>query len=529
MWHQWAFSVTSNMKFIQGQNRAQTHLFPISLDDSIDQDNEVRIIDLFVDSLDLGNFGFKLDFEENGRPAYQPSDLLKLYIYCYMNKVRSSRDIEKECKRNIEVMWLLKGLQPDHNTISNFRQNNPKAIKKVFRATVNLARNFELIGGRLLAGDSTKLRAQNSKKNNFNQKKIDRHLAYIDNKLSEYEKALTDSDGDNKRIIKQEIQKQIERKDQYLKLENQLKETGQVQVSLSDPESRQMITRNNITEVAYNVQTTVDEENNIPIDYKVTNTNDSKSMGNMLQRAKSILRTNDFTALYDKGYHTGSEFKIADDLGIDVMVAIPTVAAQAPNPEYNVDKFTYNQKGDFYVCPQGNKLNSPGTWHKTRTYKFKRYTTKDCLDCPVKDQCSKAKYGKAIQRSEYQQYINKNKERIEQNKDYYRRRQAIVEHPYGTIKRQWGFSYILTKKYKKQASADVGLMFVAYNIRRIMNILGKDELKKYLEVLVFVFLGIYDQLRFKLSRFKASNIFHKIKLDFFELPLNRLAFGQNVL
>ena len=158
------------------------------------------------------------------------------------------------------------------------------------------------------------------------------------------------------------------------------------------------------------------------------------------------------------------------------MVAIPAVAVQAPNPEYNVDKFEYNQNGDYYLCPQGQKLTTPGTWHNAKTYQFKRYTTKACRQCPVKVQCTKAKYGKGIQRSEYQAYINQNKNRSKKNKDYYRRRQAIVEHPYGTIKRQWGFSYILTKKYKERAKVDVGLMFIAYNLRRLITILGKKSL-----------------------------------------------------
>ena len=155
------------MKFIQGQDRTQIHIFPLSLDATIDADNEVRTIDLFVNSLQLKGFGFRVDFPENGRPAYHPSDILKLYIYGYMNKIRSSRDLEKECKRNIEVMWLLNSLQPDHNTISNFRRDNPDAIKKVFRATVQMAKHFKLIGGRLLAGDSSKFRAQNSKKPSY--------------------------------------------------------------------------------------------------------------------------------------------------------------------------------------------------------------------------------------------------------------------------------------------------------------------------------------------------------------------------
>lgn len=329
------------MKFIQGHNRNQITLFPVSLDQSIDPDNEVRLIDLFVDSLSLKDYGFRTDFPENGPPAYHPSDLLKLFIYGYLNKVRSSRDLEKECKRNIEVMWLMKGLRPDHNTIANFRRDNSKAIKKVFRATVEIARHFDLIGGKLIAGDSTKLRARNSKKNNFNQTKIDRHIAYIDNKLDEYTRALAENDRDNKDLIRDEIKKLQERKENYREIEKQIKESGEKQVSTSDPESRQIMLRNNITEVAYNVQTTVDAKHNIPIDYKVTNENDSKAMGNMVQRAKSILRTNEFTVLYDNGFHTGTELKTAQELGVETIVAIPGVpsTSQAPKPDVQLRVF----------------------------------------------------------------------------------------------------------------------------------------------------------------------------------------------
>lgn len=473
--------VLSGMKYIQGQNREQITLFPVSLDDAVDAENEVRLIDLFVDSLKLQEFGFRVDHMENGRPAYHPADLLKLYIYGYLNKMRSSRDLENECRRNIEVMWLLKCLKPDHNTISNFRRDNPKAIKKVFRETVKIAKYFNLIGGTLIAGDSTKLRAQNSKKNNFNQKKIDRHLEYIENKLAEYEKALAESDGDDKEQIKKEIKKQELRKEVYKKIEQELKESGQPQVSTSDPDSRQMITRNNITEVAYSVQTSVDARHNLPFDYMVTNTNDAKAMGNMLQRAENVLESNGFTALYDKGYHTGSEFQKAEDLGIDVMVAIPSVAANAPNPEYNVEKFIFNKSTDCYTCPQGEILTTNQRWHQAETYRFKRYTTTACKTCPAKPECSKAICGKAIQRSEYQELVDNNKKRITQNKELYRKRQQIVEHPYGTIKRQWGFSYILTKKGIKRASADVGLIMTAYNFRRIVNIIGIKRLNEYLK------------------------------------------------
>lgn len=475
--------VTSGMKFIQGHNREQTYLFPVSLNDAVDAENEVRLIDVFVDSLKLEKFGFKSDFLENGRPAYHPADLLKLFIYGYLNQVRSSRKLEKECKRNIEVMWLLKNLCPDHNTISNFRRDNPKAIKKVFRETVKIAKYFNLIGGTLIAGDSTKLRAQNSKKNNFNQKKIDRHLAYIENKLAEYEKALAEGD-DDKEEIKKEIDKQNQRKDGYKKLEKQLKESGQAQISISDPDSRQMIIRNNITEVAYNAQTTVDAKHKLLIDYKLTNNNDSKAMGNMLRRAKSILGTNHFTALYDKGYHTGSEFEIAKSIGIKTMVAIPTVAANSPNKAYNVENFEFNEQQDCYTCPEGHKLTTNGRLHQAKTYMFKRYTTRACKSCAAKPECSKAICGKAIQRSQYQSLVDENKIRINNNKKLYRKRQQIVEHPYGTIKRQWGFSYIATKQTIRRANADIGFMMVAYNLRRIVNIIGSNELKQYLESIV---------------------------------------------
>ena len=516
------------MKYIQRQNRSQTYLFPVSLNDAVRADNEVRLIDVFVDSLSLEDYGFQIDHGENGRPAYHPGDLLKLFIYGYMNRLRSSRILEKECKRNIEVMWLLGNLHPDHNTISNFRRDNPKAIKKVFRETVKIADYFNLIGGTLIAGDSTKLRAQNSKKNNFNQKKIDRHLEYIENKLQEYYEALAQSDGDDNEEIKGEIEKQKQRAEGYREIESKLKESGENQVSTSDPDSRQLMTRNNITEVGYNLQTSVDADHNLPIDYKVTNTNDVKAMGNMLQRAKSILSTTEFTALYDKGYHTGSEFKIAHDLQINTLVAIPGQTFQAPDPAYNVENFTYFPEEDYYLCLEGQQLTTNGTWYKGKANYFKRYTTKACKSCRVKHLCSTAKKGKGIHRSEYHEYIQQNKARVEQNKALYKRRQSIVEHPYGTIKRQWGFSYILTKKYKQRAEADVGLMFVAYNLRRMINILGKDVFKKYLRILVAYLLLIIAQLRAILSRFKKSNGAGISNLLFFEHPANQLIFTRKL-
>ncbi|WP_346860156.1 IS1182 family transposase [uncultured Draconibacterium sp.] len=496
------------MKYLQGQNREQCYLFPVSLDDAVDADNEVRLIDVFVDRLKLEEFGFRADHVENGRPAYHPSDLLKLYIYGYLNQLRSSRKLEKECKRNIEVMWLLRSLKPDHNTIANFRRDNPRAIKKVFRETVKIATYFNLIGGTLIAGDSTKLRAQNSKKNNFNQKKIDRHLEYIENKLSEYEKALAESDGDKDEINK-EIDKQNRRKKGYKKLEQQLKESGQSQISTSDPDSRHQITRNNITEVSYSAQTTVDAKNNIPIDYKITNANDKRAMGEMLRRAKTILRHNDFTALYDKGYHTGRELAIVDQLNINTLVAIPPFsgASHAPDLNYDVEHFDYNPETDTYTCPQGNTLKTTGYWHVAKNpngeiaYRFRNYTTPKCKKCEVRPLCTKsAANGKQVRRSEFAVNIENNKKRIQKSEKLYKRRQAIVEHPFGTIKRQWGFSYIITKKGIQRASADFGFTMIAYNLRRIVNIVGIKELGKYLKNILLVLCSVITQLKLFLSQ-----------------------------
>jgi transposase len=499
------------MKFIQGQDRTQINLFPVSVDQTIDPENEVRIIDLFVDSLSIKDFGFRTDFIENGRPAYHPSDLLKLFIYGYLNKVRSSRDLEKECTRNIEVMWLLKNLRPDHNTISNFRRDNGSAIKKVFRATVKIARNFNLIGGKLLAGDSTKLRAQNSKKNNYNKAKTYRHIAYIDNKLEVYTRILSENDGDNNEEIEEEIKKQQKRKDQYINIGKQLEASGEAQMSMSDPESRQIVIRNNITEVAYNVQAMVDAEHSLPIDYKVTNQNDSKAMGNMVRRAKSILRNNDFTVLYDKGYHTGSELKTVQELGIETIVAIPGVpsTSQAPDPNYNFEHFKYDEVADTYTCPQGEVLRTNGTWYKELNRRdnvitFKQYKTRSCKLCQVRSQCTRSKNARILSRSAFTEYYERNRRSLEGKELLYKRRQTIVEHPFGTIKRQWGFSYILTKKGMQRASSDVGFMFIAYNLRRIINVLGKEVLKEYLRMPFHLFSAISDCLKREIRRFSAS-------------------------
>ena len=452
----------------------------------IDSGNEVRLIDLFVGSLKMEDFGFRIDFIENGRPAYHPSDLLRLFIYGYLNRIRSSRQLEKECRRNLEVMWLMRGMVPDHNTIANFRKDNPRAIQKVFRATVQLAKHFNLIGGTLVAGDSTKLRAQNSKKNNFNEKKIERHLAYIEAKLEEYAGILAREDGDagQKKELKEKVIKHRAQKAKYQQMKQELASSEEVQISTSDPDSRQLITRNQITEVGYNVQSTVDAKHNIPIDFKVTNQNDSKAMGGMVRRAKTILKNSSFTALYDKGYHTGSEFDYAHKQGVEVIVAAPDVASHAPDPAFDVEHFTYDKANDRYTCLAGQQLTTNGRWYNKASGKtmnrVKHYKTKACVTCELFERCTKNKAGRLIERTEHMDLIDANKQRLNVRMQLYRRRQAIVEHPFGVIKRQWGFYFIMTRKTIQHATADVGLIFTAYNLRRILNLVAPKNLIAYL-------------------------------------------------
>jgi hypothetical protein len=248
-------------------------------------------------------------------------------------------------------------------------------------------------------------------------------------------------------------------------------------------------------------------------------------MGNMVRRAKSILRNNEFTALYDKGYHTGSELKTAQDLGIETIVAIPGIpsTSQAPNHEYNYEYFRYDTMADTYTCPQGQILRTNGSWYKELTSSgniilFKQYKTKACKLCQARSQCTRSKTARLIHRSEFAEYYEVNRINFKEKEHLYKRRQAIVEHPYGTLKRQWGFSYILTKKGISRASADVGFMFIAYNLRRIGNILSPNVLKEYLRILVSLFFS-----KIHLSRLKNSHL----RTTFFRLSVWDIKFPRS--
>lgn len=473
-----------------GTDRNQLLLLPPSLDEYIDENNPVKVIDVFVDSLDLKETGFKNSIPlEKGCPPYNPGDLLKLYLYGYLNRIRSSRKLEKECTRNIEVIWLLNQLRPRYRTIAYFREHNSKAIKSVFRQFVVMMKKWDLIAGDLLAVDGSKFRAVNSKKNNYNQQKIQRHLNYIDQKVDEYLKELDENDnkeqGERKLKVIECLQQLEQRRQKYIDLERQLIETGQDQVSTTDPDARQLIIRGDIAEVAYNAQTTVDSKHNLVIDTKVINTNDRKILSTMGLQAKEILNKDSFELLADKGYHNGEELLKCDLMNIKTYVAPQESHSgnKIPTQEYLGDKFEYNSQVDCYTCPEGQTLRSNGRWYKkfyrTHITLVKQYKTKACKECPKRSWCTSSpiERGRLIERSQYQDYVDANNLRVRNKKEKYRLRQRMTEHPFGVVKRQWGYDHVMMKGLQKTDS-EISLIFLCYNIRRVMNIMGINGILK---------------------------------------------------
>jgi transposase len=349
---------------VNGTHRDQTVLFPDTIDKYVDKENPVRFIDAFVDSLNLEKLGFKHSvLADTGRPSYNPSDLLKLYIYGYLNQVRSSRKLEKECHRNVEVMWLMKKLSPDHKTIADFRKDNIDCIKPVFKEFVYLCRSLDLYGAQLVAIDGTKFKAVNSRSNNLNEKTVALRLKQTEEKIAEYLKEMdqndtADSDEDesiNVDELKEKICKLEEEKQRYEQLQGQMKATGQKEVSLVDPDSRLMRVDSQRLEVGYNIQTSVDAKQHLIVDYDViNNSTDHHQLAKDALAAKQILCVDELDVLSDKGFYVEQDISICEDNGITVFMPIPNVMSPyksigIPEQEFYSDKFVYDASKDVYV------------------------------------------------------------------------------------------------------------------------------------------------------------------------------------
>ncbi len=478
------------MDFIQGFDRNQ--LLMMDFESVVSQDSWARIVDLFVEMLPLEELGFKDVLRQEGRPPYRSSDLLKLYIYGYKNQLRSSRKLEQACKVNMEVIWLLKGLNPSARKIAYFRKNNASAFKQAFRYFVVLLKEMKLIDGETIAIDSFKIRAQNSLKNNFNQKKIDRHINYIDAKIDEYQNQLEQEDlADKQEEIKQKIGYQNTKKGNYKNIEKQLAQSEQTQISLTDPDARSVVLHRNIINVGYCVQAGCDSKHNLFINNDTGTVNDTHALSPMALDAKNLLGLETMNVLTDKGYTTGKHIDICTKNGITTFSS-PKAHSSQNNGLFDMQLFKYNKDDDCYTCPANQVLKTNGTIYNKNNHKVKHYKNRQaCKICELRTQCTKNKNGRFIERSIYQEALEENKKRVDANPEYYRLRQQITEHQFGTLKRQWGFTYTLMKG-KENVLTEVNILMICYNLKRLISIFGTKELKNRLKSLASTFLTFND-------------------------------------
>jgi len=477
------------MDFIQGFDRHQIQM--ISFDSLLRPDSWARVVDYFVDALPLAELGFRKTPGEEGRPPYAPGDLLKLYLYGYKNGLRSSRKLAEACEINMEVIWLMRGLRPSARKIAYFRKENARAFKQAFRHFVRVLREMDLIDGQTIAIDSFKIRAQNSLKRNFNEKKIGRHLAYIDEKIEEYEEALErEEDPEKQEELSDKIVYQEQKREGYERLGERLRETGETQISLTDRDARAVVLHRNVVNVGYNIQAATDSKYKLFVSNDTGTVNDTHALSPMALNAKELLGVDQMNVLSDKGYTTGKHIQRCVENGITTYSS-PKEHSSQHNGLFDMQIFEYDEKNDSYICPAGETLDTNGRIYNKGGHLVKHYKNRRaCKNCTLRNQCTRNKNGRFIERSIYQEALEENQKRVEENPDYYRLRQEITEHPFGTLKRQWGFTYTLMKG-KEQVLSEVNLLMICYNLRRMMTILGTEELKKRLRALVFVLMGSF--------------------------------------
>jgi transposase len=470
------------MGFVQGVHRDQVVMFPESLDEYIAVDNPVRFIDAFVDSLDLRGLGFLRAVPEvRGRPPYDPGDLLKLYIYGYLNRVRSSRRLEREAQRNVELMWLLRKLAPDFKTIADFRRDNGKPVRAVFREFTVMCRRMELFGGQLVAIDSSKFRAANSRDRNFTKAKLERLNRRADKQIERYLEELDKADEeeqDNEKPTAEELQEKIEwlrsRKKKYAELQERMEKSGESQVSLTDPDARSMVLGSSRgTEVAYNVQISVDAKHKLIVDYEVTNDgNDRQQLSSMAIRAKEALDVPSLEVVADQGYYSREEIRSCIEEDVFPYLRKPNTSNN--RGLFAGEEFRYDGEKDCYWCPAGKAL----LFRRQTTYRGKgvrEYAAQGCSGCALKGKCTRRKDGRLILRWVKEHLLADMDRRVQAEPDKVKRRKSIVEHPFGTIKRGMEQGYFLTRGLPA-VRTETGLTMLAYNIKRMIGLLGVQRL-----------------------------------------------------
>jgi transposase len=471
-------------RFIEGVDRGQPTLLPECLDDFIEDINPVRAIDAFVEALDLGVLGFAgAEPAATGRPGYHPSALLKLYIYGYLNRVQSSRRLEREAGRNVEVMWLVRRLVPDDKVIADFRKDNSKAIRKVCTRFVDLCREMGLLTTASVAIDGSKFKAVNNRDKNFTRGKVERRRAQLEESVARYLSQLDTADrheptealATKTERLKEKLAKLKEEMARLAAIEAQMLASPDQQVSLTDPDSRSMATSGRGSGVVgYNVQVVVDTEHHLIVAHEVTNSGSDRSqLANMAKQAKAVLQTEELAAVADRGYFNSPEILECAEAGITVTLPKPMTSGAKSQGRFGKQDFVYVPEKDVYRCPAGEHL----------TYRFtaeehgktmRRYWTTACPKCPLQSRCTTGPE-RRIPRWEHEHVLDAVQERLDASPQAMRMRRETVEHPFGTMKARMGATHFLTKTLPKVAT-EMALSVLAYNLTRVMNIVGVKPL-----------------------------------------------------
>ena len=467
-------------RFVEGEDRSQVTLLPECLDDFVDQDNPVRVVEAFVEHLDLRQMGFDgVAPAATGRPAYHPTVLLKLYIYGYLNRVQSSRRLEREAQRNVEVMWLTGRRMPDFKTIANFRKDNGRAIRNVCRQFIVLCRQLNLFTDAVVAIDGSKFKAVNNRDKNFTSAKMERRLAQIEESIARYLAEMDTADRAEPEVAelkKGRLQAKIaalkEQMLQLRRLEAQMLASPDQQLSLTDPDARSMKNRDGGI-VGYNVQTAVDAKHHLIVAHEVVTTGiDREQLTPMAEQARAATGIAELTVVADRGYFKGEQIRQCDEAGITPLVPKSMTSSSKADGRFDKQDFIYNAAVDEYRCPAGQRA----IWRMTTVEKgltLHRYWSSACPGCPLKARCTPSPY-RRITRWEHEAVLEAMQLRLDRQPEMMRVRRQTVEHPFGTIKSWMGWTHFLTKTLAR-VRTEMSLHVLAYNLKRVMRILGIGE------------------------------------------------------
>src|SRR5450631_3656950 len=476
-------------RFIEGEDRSQSTLFPEHLDDYIAEDNPVRVIDVFVDELDLQELGFEgVQPEVTGRPAYHPGSLLKIYIYGYLNRIQSSRRLERETQRNVELIWLTGRLMRDFKTIADFRKDNGKAIRSVCREFIVLCRDLKLFSEAIVAIDGSKFKAVNNRDKNFTDRKLKARMQQLEESIARYLTELDRADREPVLVtearvehIKEKVETVKQQMRQLKRIGKQMAQTPDGQISLTDPDARSMATSGRGTGmVGYNVQTAVDAKHHMIVAHEVTNVgHDRDQLSSMAHQARDAIGTTKLTVFADRGYYKGEEIFDCEQAGIKALIPKSLTSNNRAAGLFDKADFRYIPSKDEYRCPAGQRAIRRFTAVE-HGLTLHRYWSSACPRCPIKAQCTTGDYRRII-RWEHEAVLESMQERLDRKPDSMRVRRRTVEHPFGTLKMWMGATHFLTRTLAR-VRTEMSLHVLAYNLKRLMQILGIGEMLRVLRV-----------------------------------------------